>query len=120
MQCQRMWDQGQVRVGFRCLNCCSYCCSQQLQAGLAQVSHRAVPNLPTPFLLPQAPRSVQKGTTSPLLGGWDSSSVFGCELGLELQPLDRENPQQSLGSDSEPQRSLTPVTSLTVPPKGGV
>lgn len=66
------------------------------------------------------PQGIQKGITTPLLGCWDSSSVFWRELGLELQLLDKEHPQQSLGSDSEPQSSLSPVTSLTVPPKRGV
>lgn len=91
-----------------------------IPAGLAQISHGAVPNLFIPFLLPQVPKGIQKGISSLFLGCWDSSPVFLCELRLELQPLDMEHPQQMLGSDSEPQSSLTPVTSLTVPPKRGV
>lgn len=109
-------------MGFRGLNCCP--CCRSYPSSSRQGWHRshsgAVPNLPAPFLLSQAPKGVQKEISSLFLGRWDSSWVFWCELELELQPLDMEHPQQSLRSGSEPQSSLTPVTPLTVSPQRGV
>lgn len=87
-------SQGQVQVP-KSLPLLLLLPSQQLQAGLAQVSHGAAPILPPALLLPQAARCARKGISSPFSGCWDSSPVFWCELGLELQPLDLEHPQQS-------------------------